>query len=287
MAINNTFKLRPKRKGQGQLLRLPSPANPCLLKCKDDYMMSTDHSLPAPNWRLDSAIGSPLHALVETATDANAIERIDFECRHPFCSLLIWLITVYFSYHAQFLSCLEKCGTSPATQILTEGQETLKTVCQSFKKDKEFAGFVLPCLARNGAKIGKSCQLHWSLLEKDVFEALQSKIETEAKQNGQPLDDGIRNLCRGLNSYADCHLRTVAQLCHRRALSFFVRLNANSSAALLRLLVVWAGFDLHSAAQKWPECTQWNLDVPLSDGGQIMPLFNLIIVFCLFFILFS
>ncbi|KAL3074190.1 hypothetical protein niasHS_015020 [Heterodera schachtii] len=252
------LKLRPKREGQGQMIRRKSPADPCLLKCKDDYMMSAELSPHrTQNWRLDSAIGSPLHALVEAASDANAIQRIDYEC----------------SYHANFVACLEQCGTSPAAQILVEGQETLKTVCQSFKGEKEFVGFILPCLARNGPKIGKSCQLHWSLLEKDVFEALQSK--TEQNEEGQKhLEEGIGRICRAMNSYTDCHLRTVAQLCHRRTLSFFVQLNSKSSAALLRLLLRWAEFDSHSMPHQWPDCGQWNLDAILRNDGQTLSLVN-------------
>lgn len=80
-----------------------------------------------------------------------------------------------FGHHSEFMLCLDNCKPSAARKFLAGGQETLKTfkqilkillkigvifqICHSYRDDKEFLNFVLPCLAKNGARIGSSCQV--------------------------------------------------------------------------------------------------------------------------------
>nr|CAD2133231.1 unnamed protein product [Meloidogyne enterolobii] len=261
-----------------------SHADPCLLRCKDEYMFYTTTNTKAVR-RDTFAVGSPLNALIDiiisTEENKSPLDRIAAAC----------------DKHNSFLSCIRKCQHSIARQIIADGQQAMNAICQSFRIDKEFQNFVLPCLVRNGPRIGKSCQLHWSLMESDVYETISQRQflyngydPSEIDKNEE--NDGFQRLCRAMNSYADCHLKAIAKLCHRRTIPFFVRFNAKISAALLQMLLDWFG-NTSQLDTNWTECEQWEpqkllksvLDDP-SNNAYFIKFSKNIFVYFIVFVLF-
>ncbi|KAF7626956.1 hypothetical protein Mgra_00009655 [Meloidogyne graminicola] len=229
-----------------------SHVDPCLLRCKDEYMFSTIKTNSKINKIEAFAIGSPLNLLIDLILSSqeeniSPLERIALRC----------------DKHNSFISCLRLCKNSIARQILADGQQAMNAICQSYLSDIEFKSFVLPCLSKNGIKVGKSCQLHWSLMESDVYETISQKQYLLYNLSPNEFDfkndenEGFQRLCRAMNSYADCHLKTIAKLCHRRTIPFFVKFNAKVSAALLQMILDWFGNSNLQFDNKWTECEQW------------------------------
>uniref|UniRef100_A0A915N5U2 Uncharacterized protein n=1 Tax=Meloidogyne javanica TaxID=6303 RepID=A0A915N5U2_MELJA len=137
------------------------------------------------------AVGSPLNALIDIIISTE-------ENKSP-----LDRIAAACDKHNSFLSCIRKCQHSIARQIIADGQQAMN--------------------------------LHWSLMESDVYETISQRQflyngydPSEVDKNEE--NDGFQRLCRAMNSYADCHLKAIAKLCHRRTIPFFVRFNAKISA---------------------------------------------------------
>ncbi|TKR72404.1 hypothetical protein L596_019851 [Steinernema carpocapsae] len=200
------------------LVSATTPPDPCLLKCKDNYMneMQTIVHDTSGEWSIElvTPLQSVLRATSKNAGAKNGVRRENSDD-------VVAKVGDICQTNRVYLTCLGQCHESPARNALFIGQKSWTTICNAYGNDPDFTSTILPCWSEHGDEISNKCHIHAQMVQNSVVDLLQNGIHS--------IEDNLSDLCRTITIYDKCYIWQNDQFCGEKAWEFLLQLNERSS----------------------------------------------------------